>query len=381
MKVLLAGGGTGGHINPAIAIANTIKDHDKTAEIAFIGTKKGLENRLVANAGYPIYHIEMRGLRRSLSLSNIKTAYYYFTAPHKAKRLLLEFEPDVVIGTGGYLCWPLLHAAAKLGIPCAVHESNAIPGKAVKMLEKEVDRIYTNFPSTAEYLREKDKILCVGNPLISPPSRGTDGSLRKALGIPENIKHVILSFGGSLGAERVNEEVIELMRMLSAKEPDIFHIHATGKIEHEAATAMAEAYGLDKCPNIRLVEYIYDMPLWEKAADAVICRAGAMTISEMALLGRACILIPSPNVVNNHQYENAKRLADAGAAILLEEKYLTPNALCDSVCDILYNKKTADALSKNIKAFANPAAKEKIYEDILMLLSRDVLTLIRKNKT
>lgn len=381
MKVLLAGGGTGGHINPAIAIANTIKEHDKTAEIAFIGTKKGLENKLVANAGYPIYHIEMRGLRRSLSLSNLKTAYYYFTAPHKAKRLLREFEPDIVIGTGGYLCWPLLHAAAKLGIPCAVHESNAIPGKAVKMLEREVDRIYTNFPSTAEYLREKDKILCVGNPLISPPSAGADGSLRRTLGIPAGTRHVILSFGGSLGAERVNEEVMGLMRMMSAKEPDIFHIHATGKIEHEAAMKMAGEYGLDKCPNIRLVEYIYDMPYWERAADVVICRAGAMTISEMALLGRACVLIPSPNVVNNHQYENAKRLADAGAAILLEEKYLTPNVLYDSVYGILHNPQTADTLSKNIKAFANPMAKEEIYEDITMLLSRDVLSLIQKDKT
>ncbi len=380
MKVLLAGGGTGGHINPAIAIANTIKDHDKNAEIAFIGTKKGLENKLVANAGYPIYHIEMRGLRRSLSLSNLKTAYYYFTAPHKAKKLLLALEPDVVIGTGGYLCWPLLHAAAKLGIPTAVHESNAIPGKAVKMLEKEVDRIYINFPGTVDYLREKDKIRCVGNPLIAPPALEKSGDLKKSLKIPAGTKHVILSFGGSLGAERINEEVLCLMSSLSAKNPEIFHIHATGKIEHEAAMAKAAEYGLDRCPNIRLVEYIYDMPLWERIADAVICRAGAMTISEMALLGVPCILIPSPNVVNNHQYENAKRLADAGAAILLEEKFLTPNVLYDSVCDILYHKETAQRLSKNIKSFANPEAKEEIYEDLRMLVSRDVLSLIKKKE-
>lgn len=380
MKVLLAGGGTGGHINPAIAIANTIKDHDKNAEIAFIGTKKGLENKLVANAGYPIYHIEMRGLRRSLSLSNLKTAYYYFTAPHKAKKLLLALEPDVVIGTGGYLCWPLLHAAAKLGIPTAVHESNAIPGKAVKMLEKEVDRIYINFPGTVDYLREKDKIRCVGNPLIAPPALEKSGDLKKSLKIPAGTKHVILSFGGSLGAERINEEVLCLMSSLSAKNPEIFHIHATGKIEHEAAMAKAAEYGLDHCPNIRLVEYIYDMPLWERIADVVICRAGAMTISEMALLGVACILIPSPNVVNNHQYENAKRLADAGAAILLEEKFLTPNVLYDSVCDILYHKETAQRLSKNIKSFANPEAKEEIYEDLRMLVSRDVLSLIKKKE-
>ena len=184
MKVLLAGGGTAGHINPAIAIANTIKAHDKNAAIAFIGTKKGMENNLVAKAGYPLYHIEMRGLRRSLSLSNIKTAYYYFTAPIKAKKLLLDYQPDVVIGTGGYLSWPLLHAAAKLGIPTAVHESNAIPGKAIKMLEKDVDRIYINFPTTEQYFTETEKILCVGNPLITMPDTKTEADLRQKLNIP-----------------------------------------------------------------------------------------------------------------------------------------------------------------------------------------------------
>ena len=142
MKIILAGGGTAGHINPAIAIANTIKANDKNAEIAFIGTKKGMENKLVGKAGYPIHHVEIQGLRRKLTLSNIKTAYYYLTSPFKAKKLLKEYQPDVVVGTGGYLSWPLIKAAADLGIPSAIHESNAIPGKAVKMLEKEVDRIY-----------------------------------------------------------------------------------------------------------------------------------------------------------------------------------------------------------------------------------------------
>ncbi|MBR6744600.1 MAG: undecaprenyldiphospho-muramoylpentapeptide beta-N-acetylglucosaminyltransferase [Clostridia bacterium] len=369
MKVLLAGGGTAGHINPAIAIANTIKAHNPDAEIAFIGTKKGMENTLVAKAGYPIYHIEMRGLRRSLSLSNIKTAYYYFTAPIKAKKLLLEYRPDVVIGTGGYLSWPLLHAAAKLGIPTAVHESNAIPGKAVKMLEKDVDRIYINFPNTEQYFTETDKILCVGNPLITMPDTRTETDLRQKLNIPANTKKVLLSFGGSLGAQRVNEEVLALMRDYTAHHPEIFHIHATGRIEYEDAMAMAKEYGIDDKPNIRLLEYIYDMPLWEKAADAVICRAGAMTIAEMALLGKACILIPSPNVVNNHQYENAKRLADAGAAILYEEKNLTPGALMNGVQQILENDGAAASLRESIGAFAKPEAADDIYRDLLRLIA------------
>ena len=379
MKVLLAGGGTAGHINPAIAIANTVKARDKSAEIAFIGTKKGMENTLVTKAGYPIHHIEMRGLRRSLSLSNIKTAYYYFTAPIKAKKLLLDYQPDVVIGTGGYLSWPLLHAAAKLGIPTAVHESNAIPGKAVKMLEQDVDRIYINFPTTEQYFTETDKILCVGNPLITVPDTKTEEDLFKKLDIPANTKKVLLSFGGSLGAQRVNEEVLALMRDYTAHHPEIFHVHATGKIEYEDAMAMAKEYGIDDKPNIRLVEYIYDMPLWEKAADAVICRAGAMTIAEMALLGKACILIPSPNVANNHQYENAKRLADAGAAIMHEEKNLTPEALIASVQSILENEETAASLRESVKAFAKPNAAEDIYKDLLLLSSEEIRKLLKKD--
>ena len=379
MKVLLAGGGTAGHINPAIAIANTIKARDKNAEIAFIGTKKGMENNLVAKAGYPLYHIEMRGLRRSLSLSNIKTAYYYFTAPIKAKKLLLDYQPDVVIGTGGYLCWPLLHAAAKLGIPTAVHESNAIPGKAVKMLEDDVDRIYINFPTTEQYFTETDKILCVGNPLITMPDTKTETDLREKLGIPANTKKILLSFGGSLGAQRVNEEVLALMRDYTAHHPEIFHIHATGKIEYEDAMAMAKEYGVDDKPNIRLLEYIYDMPLWEKAADAVICRAGAMTIAEMALLGKACILIPSPNVANNHQYENAKRLSDANAAIMHEEKNLTPSALIESVQSILEDEEAASSLSQAIKGFAKPEAADDIYKDLLLLTSEEIRKLLKKD--
>ena len=380
MKVLLAGGGTAGHINPAIAIANTIREHDKNAEIAFIGTKKGMENRLVANAGYDIHHIEMRGLRRSLSPSNLLTAYYYFTAPVKARKLILDFKPDIVIGTGGYLSWPLLHAAAKLGVPTAVHEANAIPGKAVKMLEKEVDRVYVNFAGSAEMLTEKEKILCVGNPLITPPADIETAGLREKLGVPKTAKKLLLSFGGSLGAQRINEEILTLMANYTAKHPGIYHVHATGKNGHAEFMERATALGLDKCENLRISEYIYDMPLWERVADVVICRAGAMTLSEMALLRRACILIPSPNVANNHQYENAKRLADAGAALMHEEKDLTKDTLEQSVSMLFADESKAKAMREAIGAFANPNAKEDIWRDILMLTSGELLSLLKKRK-
>jgi UDP-N-acetylglucosamine--N-acetylmuramyl-(pentapeptide) pyrophosphoryl-undecaprenol N-acetylglucosamine transferase len=378
MKVILAGGGTAGHINPAIAIANTIKEHDKGAEIAFIGTKKGMENKLVNKAGYEIHHIEMRGLQRSLSPANLVTAYYYVTAPAKAKKLILDFKPDIVIGTGGYLSWPLLHAAAKLGIPTAVHEANAIPGKAVKMLEKEVDRVYVNFAGSADMLTAKEKILCVGNPLITPPQGVNTEGLYKKLGIPDSTKKVLLSFGGSLGARRINAEILRLMEAYTSKHPEIYHVHATGKNGYEDFMQKAKEIGLDQCKNLKIAEYIYDMPLWECAADVVICRAGAMTLSEMALLHRACILIPSPNVANNHQYENAKRLADAGAAIMLEEKDLTEDTLMMHISELLEDEAKAQALRDAIVSFANPNAKEAIWQDILMLTSKDLLSLIKK---
>ncbi len=371
MKVLLAGGGSAGHINPAIAIANTIKVYDKDAKITFIATKKGMENRLVGAAGYPVYHIEMSGLRRSLSLSNIKTAYYYFTSPIKAKKLIKSFRPDVVIGTGGYLSWPLLHMAAKMGIPTAVHESNAIPGKAVKMLEKEVDRIYTNFPSTENYLKHTEKILRVGNPLICEPTLHKNMGLREKLGIPKNAQKIILSFGGSLGAARINEEILKFMCDYTMEHPEVFHVHATGKANYEDVISVAERYGITKAPNIKIFEYIYDMPLWEEAADLVICRAGAMTISEMALMKKACILIPSPNVTNNHQYENAKRLADAGAAILLEEKDMTAQSLAANIDEILTSARKKHALEEAVATFANPDAKKDILEDLLALIEKN----------
>ncbi len=369
MRIIFAGGGTAGHINPAIAIANHIKQNIPDAEIAFIGTKRGMENTLVAKAGYPLHHIEIQGLNSLFSLSTIKTAYYFVTSPSKAKKLIRDFKPDVVIGTGGYLSWPLLKAAHAMKIPSAVHESNAIPGRAVRMVEKMVDRIYINFPTTSEYFEasSQEKILCVGNPLITAPDTAKKDGLREKLGIPPSAKKIVLSFGGSLGAERVNEEILALMRDHIAKDPEIFHVHATGRIEYEAAMAKAEEYGLLNCPNIRLVEYIYDMPLWEKIADAVICRAGAMTLAEMALLGKACIVIPSPNVAHNHQYENAKRLADAGAALMIEEKDISTEMLSENLFRILRDEKAADTLRSAIRDFAHHNAADEIVKDLQSL--------------
>ena len=377
MKVLLAGGGTGGHIYPAIAIADTIKEYDKYAEIAFIATKKGMEKRLVEKAGYSTYHIEMSGLQRSLSPRNKKTIYCYLTAPAKAKKLIKSFKPDIVIGTGGYLCWPLLHAAAKLGVPSIVHESNAIPGKAVKMIEKEVDEILVNFDSVKDYLRCPEKVTEVGNPLVSDISSETKESAREKLGIDKKYGKIFLSFGGSLGSKAINNAAMTVMKEFAASHPDVLFVHSTGNGYYEGFIDEFKSAGLDRYDNLRPMKYIYDMPLWEAASDAVMCRSGAMTLSEMALYAKPCILIPSPNVVNDHQSKNALRLARENAAVVIEEKSLSQGSIRESVNKVLFSAESAK-LADNIKKFAAPDAKQKILKEIIKLVNRDILSLVNE---
>ena len=372
MRVLITGGGTGGHVNPALAIANTIKQNDHDAVIAYVGTKRGIENKLVPKAGYPMYYVDVKGIKRSLSPSNIKAAYLALTSPIKAKKIIREFKPDIVVGTGGYVSWPVVKAASQMGIPTALHESNAIAGVAVKMLQKSVDRIYLNFEKTGESLScDRAKLMKVGNPILGGFSSMTREEARAKLGIPDKYKYVILSYAGSMGAEKVNDAVLCLMREFTAKHPEVYHIHATGSIELELCTSQFKEMGLDKCENIELCEYIYDMPVRMAAADITINRAGAMTISELAATGKCSIFIPSPNVAENHQYKNAKVLSDAGAAALFEEKELTDGAkpLIEEVEKLLSDggEKLRAERSEKIRQFAVSAANKLIYNDLVKL--------------
>ncbi len=373
MRVLMTGGGTGGHVNPALAIANTIRQNDPTAEIAYVGTKRGIESKLVPAAGYPLYFVEIQGMRRSLSLSNLKTLYLTLTSPGKARKIIKEFKPDLVIGTGGYVSWPVVKAASQMGIPCALHESNAVPGVAVKMLARSVDRIYLNFEETGAELPVKEKILRVGNPLGHSFSTLTREEARRHLGIPDKYKYCILSYGGSMGAERLNAAVLKMMRDFTAKHPEVFHLHATGSIEKELCGGWFREMGLDKYENISLTEYIYDMPYRMAAADLIICRAGAMTVSELSMAGKCAVFIPSPNVTNNHQYKHAKVLVDAGAAALFEEKDLegteaAPLTACVSRLLSPEGEAERQAMTEKIRAFAVPDANKRIYLDLLNLV-------------
>ena len=369
MRVIVTGGGTSGHVNPAISIADMIKQKEPDSEFLFVGTDRGIENKLVPKAGYKLAFVNVRGIRRSLSPSNIKSLYLALTSPHKAKKLIREFKPDIAIGTGGYVSWPVMKAAASMGIPTLIHESNSYPGVAVRMLAGCVDRILVNFEATKELLPEKyrSKVVRTGNPLREEFLSADKERSAKALGISGKYRKFLLACGGSMGAEKINLAVLELMRDYGTKHPEMLIELSTGSIEYEATKSRFKEYGLEKYPNLKLYEYIYDMPARMAAADAVINRAGAMTLSELAALGKPSILIPSPNVTDNHQYKNAHELESHSAAILIEEKALTEKKLEAAVDSVMF--KGADkTLSEAIKAYRTPDTKKLIYDEICNLI-------------
>lgn len=356
----MTGGGTGGHVNPALAIAEQIKAKDPSSEIAFVGTERGIENKLVPKEGYKLYHIDVRPLTRRITLSNLRTFFLAVSSVYKAKKLIREFKPDLVVGTGGYVCWPVVKAASKMGIPTALHESNAYPGMTTRMLEKYTDLFMTCFEETKKYLKNPEKAVHVGNPLkpvFRTLNREED---RKRLGITGKYRYFVLSCGGSMGAEQINLNILDAMAKFTSKHPEILHIHGTGSIEYEAASAKFKEMGLDKYKNLDLREYIFDMPLLMAASDLVINRAGSITLAELQMLGKPCILIPSPNVTDNHQYKNAKVLADAGGAELVEEKDLKEGVLASMIEKMLADRKKMKMMSERMSSLAKRNASENI---------------------
>lgn len=371
MRVLLTGGGTSGHVNPALAIADIIKSHEPDSTFLYVGTENGIEKKLAEKEGYDFRSVKIQGIKRSLSLKNVKTAYLIMTAPLKAKKIIEDFEPDVVVGTGGYVCWAPLKAAADMGIPTVIHESNSVAGLAVRKLEDKVDIILTNFKSTKDSLTDKNKAISVGNPIRKSFNGLSREQARAALGIPDSQSFVILSFGGSLGAPRINEAAIDVMREFSVKHEDVVHFHSGGRNYYKNAMQMFAGYSLEKNSRLDIKEYIYDMSLYMCAADVVICRAGAMTLTELAMLGKPAILIPSPNVTDNHQYKNAKALADKGAAVLIEEKELSAERIAAEIEKLYCNRELREKMSAAVAEFANPQVNEQIYGEISRLVTNN----------
>lgn len=371
MRVLLTGGGTAGHINPALAIAETILRNAPGSVVEFVGVAGGKEDELVPRAGYKLHHVKSSALQGKKGISRYASLALAAISPYlpSTVSIIKKFKPDIVIGTGGYACWPIMAAAARMGIPTALHESNAHPGLAVRRLQSKVDRIWINFLETAAAFGNSPKVVCVGNPILQDFSTVNREEARAKLGIAKDQK-LILSFGGSNGAEKLNAAVIDFMKSTVANNQHLIHLHASGKINYEDSLKLFKEAGLESAENCILRPYIYDMPLQMAAADLVIARAGAMTLSELAMMKKASVLVPSPYVAENHQYKNAKALADANAATLVEEKELEEGSLTKAICELLASDARLQEQQKNIASFAQADACQSIWKDIVRLTNK-----------
>ncbi len=372
MHILFAGGGTAGHINPALAVAGYIKEVEPDTKISYIGTATKLEAKLVPAAGYDFYTIDVAGFQRKLSLKNIYrniiAVEKMFSSSRKARKLLKQLKPDIVIGTGGYVSGPVLREAVKLGIKTAIHEQNAYPGITTKALAPNVDRVMLAMPEAERHLNLKNKPVITGNPVRGELTRITRAQARRALGLDE--RPLILSFGGSLGARPINEAVTGLIKAHCGSKK-YYHIHGAGKAGYEATlSAVTEECG-SVSEEISIKEYINNMDECMAAADLVICRAGAITLSELAVCGKPSILIPSPYVAENHQYHNAMTLKNCGAAEVIEEKNLTKESLTKLALELIDDKGKLSVMKENALKAAISDSKERIYAVILELYTKN----------
>ncbi len=354
MRVLIACGGTGGHINPGLAIADIIKKKYPDAEFLFAGTPKGMESKLVPKAGYKLETIKVAGFQRKISLENIgrnaKAVAYLVTSGRRAKQIIEGFKPDIAIGTGGYAAGPVIRKAARMGIPTAIHEQNAYPGVTNKLLSKEVDYVMLTVEEALKFMdKSKFEYSVTGLPVRSNINTMSREEARKKLGMDNSF--TILSFGGSLGAGCINDTMTEVIKWHVGKGLDINHIHGYGGMGKDTfPQAMKEAGIPLKSDRLRITEYINDMDVCLAAADLVICRSGASTLAELEAAGKASILIPSPIVAGNHQYHNAMVLGNAGAAVVIEQKNVTNERMISEI-EKLYGD------SAKVKSMSESAAK------------------------
>lgn len=373
MKIVFAAGGTGGHINPALSAAGEVKRRYPDAEILFIGTANHMEARLVPAAGFAFKTIEIAGFQRKPTpkniIKNIKTVGLLFKSTGEVKKILKRFAPDAVVGFGGYVSGPVLRTAAKMGIKTAIHEQNAYPGVTNKALAKTADAIMLTVEAAkAHFPACKVEPIVTGLPVRHEILEADRDFARAALSVPENAM-LILSMGGSLGAKAINEAMTELIAARYT-DKELFFLHATGKYGKWVPDKLREhGVDVDKCKNVVIREYIDDMDTCLAAADLVIGRAGASSLSEIEATGKASILIPSPNVAENHQYHNAMALVNNGAAQILEEKDLTAERLI-SMVDALKNDRNAlRVLGDNAKKMA-VTDSAKVICDIIVSLAQ-----------
>lgn len=358
MKVIISAGGTGGHIYPALAIAKKIKEKDKASEILYIGTSNRMEKDIVPKEGFKFIGIKVEGLRRKLSFKNVKSMLLFINAISRCKRIIKKFNPDVVIGVGGYVSAPVIYAAHKLGVKCCIHEQNSSFGVTNKFASKFADKIFVSFKSLEEKSEDKKKVIYTGNPCSESAMKVTPAK-KEDYGLSSN-KKLVLIVMGSLGSKTVSDKMKNMLTLFNNKDYEVMFV--TGKNYYD------EYKKIKYTNNIKIVPYADNMVSLLKVTDVLVSRAGASTLSEIASLNVPSILIPSPYVTENHQYKNAMDLVSKDAAMILEEKDLKGDVLLRMVEKVLDDKLFTNNMKKNLKAFEVRNSASKIYDEIVKLV-------------
>jgi len=365
MRVILSGGGTGGHIYPAIAIANKIKERFPKAEILFIGTEKGLESDLVPKAGYKIKFIPVSYLKRKISIHNVKSAGKLLMGLMEARNIIKGFKPDIVIGTGGFVCGPVLFIASKLGYKTLIHEQNVFPGLTNRILSSSVDRIAISFSEAARYFKEKnkEKLVVTGNPIRDEFLKVTE--LEASRRYKKDNRPLVLIVGGSGGSRKLNQAVIDLLNNNPKNQFRILLV--TGKSHYEEVINALKANPSALEEN-SVIPYINDMPYALKACDLIICSAGAITIAEITAIGKPSILIPKAHTAENHQEYNARAMEEAGAAIMIKEDQLNGEELYKSIVKVVNDKGQYQVMRSACGKVAKIDAINLIIEEVEQLI-------------
>lgn len=372
MNVIFTCGGTAGHVNPALALAGCLRERDGAVNILFVGAERGLERDLIAHTDYPFRTVNISSFHRSLKAKelrhNLVSVRNLLRAEREADAILDDFRPDLIVGTGGYASYPIVRYGAKRGIPTAIHESNAVPGLTTRMLASHCDRVMVGFEDCRQYYKHPERVVVTGTPVRGDFFERTREEARAQLGITDD-RPLVVSFWGSLGAGNMNRLTAEFLYLEAAHEP-FHHIHSVGSLGWQRMHEWVSGYGVDlrDHPALDVREYIYDMAVVMRAADLVICRAGASTLSELTALGVPAILVPSPNVTNHHQEKNAAVLAEHGAALVLAEEGLDGKRLFAEASALLRDSERLAAMHEASLALGVRDATERICDTVLSLV-------------
>ncbi len=376
MRILFTCGGTAGHINPAIALARLFQYHHPDCQILFAGAEGGMECRLVPKEGYELRTVPVTTIHRSLKWKDIKhnigTVVHMPRSRGQAARIIKDFRPDLVVGTGGYASYPVVREAARRGIPTAVHESNAVPGLTTKMLSRVVDRVLVGFEDSRSHYPHPDRVVVTGTPVRRDFFEHTRKEARRELGFADD-RPVILTYWGSLGADVMNRHITDFIQREWADGAPFHHIHGAGR-NYAWMTGELARRGVEPGGRVEVREYISDMPLVMAAADLVICRAGASTISELTAIAKPCILVPSPNVTNNHQEKNARVLERHGAAVLMLEPECSGESLYRRTKELLSDGARRGSMARALAGLSVTDAAEEIYHTLMDLMERKAKT-------